>query len=60
MACHRPGDKPLSAPMMVSLLMHGLNEFTTQPAGILMRNLLKPDDVYLLFGGAVIWTNDGL
>ena len=31
MAWHRPGDKPLSEPMMASLLMH---IYITQPQGV--------------------------
>ena len=54
MAWHRPGDKPLSEPMMVSLLMHicvtwphGLNELTHRGFTMLLYSIIDPGKHWL-------------
>ena len=52
MAWCRPGDKPLSEPIMVSLLTHIC---LTRSQWV---NSLRPSDAYMR--QAIIWTNDGI
>ena len=53
MACHRPGDKPLYEPMMVTLLTHIC---VTRPQWV---NSLRPSDAYICVGklATISWDN---